>query len=520
MGFLEQGDAVLPSIKANLPGKSPKGLNTEWKAEDLNLLRQALRDLRSFAQNAHDVVSMHGADPTGAADSQPAFQAAVNAAQSALVNGVVLVPAGKYKLDSGFSATGSFTMIGVPGATINSAQFGHASWQTLQEKGSVLLFTPTSGVCIDIASALFNISGIVIKGMAGGGSPTGLRVQGGAGTTFSLTNVATYNLGTGIDIQTNANSSSLVNINTRGCKVGLLFERDANANTVTGFNSSNDWVGLKLSNCNVNRISGGSIQNYSTYGVHVLGGAQNYVGSIYFESALSSNDIWIERDGGGSNGNGGYGNAFEYIHHNHLITCYGDRNTFVAPDSLASLSFLGTAAVNAVYGNVSGTFNDATGNNTWIKYRYGGPPEYVTGASAPNTPTLKQSGGPYQAHYFNTAGGLNFGIEVRDDLGYARIHDAAYNVDFLAMNANGGNPVIVIGPSWLWLVGGVLNLQTPLCLATPSLSQQSGQMYAGSGAPSNGDGTNNGTFYFRHDTPGTAGQRIYVKSGGSWVGIV
>jgi hypothetical protein len=44
-------------------------------------------------------------------------------------------------------------------------------------------------------------------------------------------------------------------------------------------------------------------------------------------------------------------------------------------------------------------------------------------------------------------------------------------------------------------------------------------LYHGSGAPASGLGAN-GEFYFRSDTPGTANQRIYVKSAGAWVGIV
>lgn len=39
----------------------------------------------------------------------------------------------------------------------------------------------------------------------------------------------------------------------------------------------------------------------------------------------------------------------------------------------------------------------------------------------------------------------------------------------------------------------------------------------GSGVPTGGA---NGNYYFRTDTPGTANQRVYVKSAGSWVGIV
>jgi hypothetical protein len=41
---------------------------------------------------------------------------------------------------------------------------------------------------------------------------------------------------------------------------------------------------------------------------------------------------------------------------------------------------------------------------------------------------------------------------------------------------------------------------------------------SGSGAPSNSLGAN-GDFYFRIDTPGTANQRLYVKSAGAYVGI-
>lgn len=44
-------------------------------------------------------------------------------------------------------------------------------------------------------------------------------------------------------------------------------------------------------------------------------------------------------------------------------------------------------------------------------------------------------------------------------------------------------------------------------------------LFSGLGAPSNTQGVN-GDFYLRSDTPGTANQRLYVKSAGSWVGIV
>jgi glutamine amidotransferase-like uncharacterized protein len=33
-------------------------------------------------------------------------------------------------------------------------------------------------------------------------------------------------------------------------------------------------------------------------------------------------------------------------------------------------------------------------------------------------------------------------------------------------------------------------------------------------------GGSDGDYYLRTDTPGTANQRIYVRSGGTWTGIV
>jgi hypothetical protein len=49
------------------------------------------------------------------------------------------------------------------------------------------------------------------------------------------------------------------------------------------------------------------------------------------------------------------------------------------------------------------------------------------------------------------------------------------------------------------------------------IASGSNRIFSGSGVPAAGLGTN-GDFYFRIDTPGTATQRLYVKSAGTWVG--
>ena len=89
-----------------------------------------------------------------------------------------------------------------------------------------------------------------------------------------------------------------------------------------------------------------------------------------------------------------------------------------------------------------------------------------------------------------------------------------------SFQAAGGTPVWVVDDST-----GVTTFQFPVSVTgalhpgTPAGATQAGAIYGGSGAPNNAQG-NNGDFFFRTDTPGTANQRIYVRSAGAWVGIV
>ncbi len=55
--------------------------------------------------------------------------------------------------------------------------------------------------------------------------------------------------------------------------------------------------------------------------------------------------------------------------------------------------------------------------------------------------------------------------------------------------------------------------------ATDAGGIQTGAVFQGSGVPNNANGSN-GDIYFRTDTPGTANQRVYVRSAGAWVGIL
>lgn len=75
-------------------------------------------------------------------------------------------------------------------------------------------------------------------------------------------------------------------------------------------------------------------------------------------------------------------------------------------------------------------------------------------------------------------------------------------------------------PVWQrWLAQLQSILAGALHPTTPALVQQTGAVYQGSGVPVNAQG-NNGDVYFRTDTPGTANQRLYIRSAGAWVGIL
>lgn len=87
---------------------------------------------------------------------------------------------------------------------------------------------------------------------------------------------------------------------------------------------------------------------------------------------------------------------------------------------------------------------------------------------------------------------------------------------------NSGGQVFISGTQTLYgaaQVQGDLGTTRGIGPGTPAVALQSGRLYMGSGVPSNANG-NNGDFYFRTDTPGTANQRLYTKSAGAWTGIL
>lgn len=171
----------------------------------------------------------------------------------------------------------------------------------------------------------------------------------------------------------------------------------------------------------------------------------------------------------------------------------------------------------------TGTTADAFGPNAWGNF--------ITMAGAPNTLNSWVDNAPVNAG--NTIGGMNtftqfsviralFGtVRINDQLeGYQQFTQSGarafldqitdtVNATTVTHNQASGGPRtdIFSGPVQINSTGA------------PGSAAPGSTVWSGSGAPVNTTGAN-GDFYLRSDTPGTANQRIYVRSAGAWVGIL
>lgn len=118
---------------------------------------------------------------------------------------------------------------------------------------------------------------------------------------------------------------------------------------------------------------------------------------------------------------------------------------------------------------------------------------------------------------------------LRQTLDPIRLNPLFQSADYQFTQVDGTPPTFAFqyraSGSKTWTTVGVFASTGALALAsgispgTPAGAQQSGKVYQGSGVPSNTMGAN-GDVYFRTDTPGTANQRMYIRSAGTWTGIV
>lgn len=140
-------------------------------------------------------------------------------------------------------------------------------------------------------------------------------------------------------------------------------------------------------------------------------------------------------------------------------------------------------------------------DNFWI---------YVKGLS--NDGSLGHCGG------FQMASGATSGFFLADASGNQSFKIYATGSGGGGFYFGAGNPLRGYSDNFLSTQTWAIN-SSDGSIQPGTASGPGGAIRSGSGAPSNSLG-GNGDCYLRTDTPGTANQRIYVKSSGSWIGIV
>lgn len=132
-------------------------------------------------------------------------------------------------------------------------------------------------------------------------------------------------------------------------------------------------------------------------------------------------------------------------------------------------------------------------------------------SGAPQLSFMGPSGYPAAAFYIG--GGTN-----GTDFNFLTYNDSNAKLNLstqggsIILNQNGSGQTQCRRPFYLPTAVSAIGIQS-LTSPTPCA------VYAGSGAPTATTGINNGDFYFRSDTPGTANQRLYIYNSG-WTGIL
>jgi hypothetical protein len=147
--FITNGSSVLPVVKTNT--RSPSGAATQVTAEDLNLNRQALIDLRAACAPVVNAKTAFGAG--GTSDDT----AAVRSALAAGAGGVVYFPAGIYTVDvhtTWLAVASGTTVVGDGDSTIFRIKANSGSYAAIFSSTGGVQWTPTTDVkfrdfCID-----------------------------------------------------------------------------------------------------------------------------------------------------------------------------------------------------------------------------------------------------------------------------------------------------------------------------------------------------------------------------------
>lgn len=399
-----------------------------------------------------------GAKGDGVTDDTSAIQAAINAANAA-GGGVVTLPQGVYRTTSALQITANVRLqVQGMGATIQPA-------------------ASTDGIFVNQANGATalgcGIDGLVIDGQSGS-STTGIRIRDSDRCVIS--NCRIVNCTTGKQVESFGNGrwaeeNSLRDSFIFNCTTGINIAAPGGTHSL----GENHMYNVGISGC----ATGIALNSPCTF----------------YRCRLLGVTIWLPTNGVGL-----------------LIDCDVRDSVFII--DLENLNGTGTGltgvnvTTNALNLNLldchlgfTGTFgtavSDSTGKGmTWSD----GTSNGLTTTAGNGFYGLSQIYGDTLprvrvASQFAGGGGFQFGAGSGVDVNLYRAAANTLQTDGTFKTGAGIQP------------------------GTPAGAAQAGNLFQGSGAPSNSNG-NNGDYYFRTDTPGTANQRLYVKSAGSWTGIV
>lgn len=243
-------------------------------------------------------------------------------------------------------------------------------------------------------------------------------------------------------------------------------------------------------------ISGLKVHDCGGHGVHWNGPHDsNWTnGESYFNAA---HGIFIDSNAGG------------FLCAN--VHSYGNSQAYAWYLGATGCGLTNCVAEGASQGQIAIDANDCWVVGSFI---------FGAGAQAPVGivigPTGARSGIRVQAKIVNCTSGA---LALTND------GNGANSYDILAFQTSGSVITGALAPQSTLIVnvggvaGNIARLTGAISPGTPAGANQAGQIFQGSGVPSNING-NDGDFYFRTDTPVAVNQRLYVKSAGVWAGIL
>lgn len=374
-----------------------------------------------------------GAVGDGTHDDTSAIQAAIDAAPS---GGIIELPPGRFKITAPLVITRPLTIQGAGAGSTNTDIFGSVGWASVLETGTVLESTQTSGSVISFVPAPtypLNLRDLVIKGL-GDATRTTVGVTLDANRS-EWHNVILLNLYRGLSTSGEADDNSFTNLWVCGCDIGVSLNGTVtNQNTFYQLNGSacNTGVSIGTGGGVKNAFYGGVLQGNKVWGIDIAVGEENSFYDFYLENAAAS--------GGGIRVVSGDGNVFLRTHlsagDNVLFSSNGNVLE-IAKYSPTTVTFAAGTSRNQLIGTPTGTFTDS-GLGNWRIRRLAGGDDYTFSPAQGGTVTL--TGGTLMSLPMKTAGGLNVGLQVRDDLTEARWLDGVNNFSFVRAvpNAAGG----------------------------------------------------------------------------------